>query len=258
MQCGHRYTQIADTGNHIEKAYDDDYFFAGKQGYPNYLDEKEILLKYGANYAKIIARFTKPGRLLDVGCAAGFILKGFQDAGWTCKGLEPNDRMASYGRESLKLNIVTGNLESFTTDERFDLANLVQVIGHFIDLDKAISNIAALLNKNGLVLVESWDRDSSFARLMGKHWHEYSPPTVIHWYSDESLAELFKFYGLKLIAKGRPPKKISIKHGLSVFAESTPKFPFKEKMITFLTKTIGKYNVNYPPLDLKWYLFQKI
>ena len=64
--------------NHTAEVYGDDYFFEGKQGYSNYLDEKDILCKYGKNYTKVLSKYTVPGNMLDVGRAAEFILKGLR------------------------------------------------------------------------------------------------------------------------------------------------------------------------------------
>ena len=74
-KCGHRFTQIQNVESHLDEVYSDDYFFEGKDGYPNYLKEKDLLYKSGIKYAKILSRYTKQGKVLDVGCAAGFILK---------------------------------------------------------------------------------------------------------------------------------------------------------------------------------------
>lgn len=255
-KCDQRFSEIKDAENHVSQVYSDEYFFEGKAGYPNYLNEKELLYNYGKRYAKIVSKYKKPGKVLDTGCAAGFILKGFIDSGWSGAGIEPNNTMANYGRNKLKLNITTGSLEAFESAEKFDLINLIQVIGHFYDLDKAILKIAHLLNENGFVLVESWNMKSGIAKLMGKNWHEYSPPSVIHWFSDETLSDLFGQYGFELVAKGYPPKKINIEHAISLIEEKSFNFLFKKRIFTFLNKLFGKYNVNYPPLDLKWYLFQ--
>ena len=256
--CGHRFTEIHEVKNHINNVYSDDYFLAGKQGYPNYLNEKDILIESGIKYAKLLSKYTSPGKVLDVGCAAGFILKGFEHSGWECYGFEPNDTMASFGRNELNLDIVTGNLESFETTQQFHLINMIQVIGHFINLDEVFKNLSLLLTQNGLVLVESWDMGSGYAKLMGKHWHEYSPPSVINWFSDKTLTQLFNQYKFELVAKGHPSKKISIKHGLSLLDEVTPAFVFKNKLMKFFNSGIGKYNIIYPPVDIKWYLFKKV
>jgi SAM-dependent methyltransferase len=257
-KCGHRFTEVQEAAIHLQEVYSDDYFYGGKQGYPNYLDEKDNLFKAGQKYAKIIAKYAQPGEVLDVGCAAGFILKGFEKAGWHCHGIEPNDTMASYGRNELNLDIQTGSLETFKPNQKFDLINLIQVIGHLYDFDKALINVADLLNPGGLVLVESWNMKSSIARLMGKDWHEYSPPSVVHWFSDKTLAQAFSYYGFMLLKKGRPSKKININHGLSLIDESFPEFIFKKTLLKIFSQVVGKFNIPYPPIDLKWYLFKKL
>ncbi|MEP7166124.1 MAG: class I SAM-dependent methyltransferase [Ferruginibacter sp.] len=255
--CGHRFTEIKDIDNHLAEAYSDDYFFEGKDGYPNYLEEKDMLLKSGAKYTRVIAKYIKPGKVLDVGCAAGFILKAFDNAGWECYGVEPNDSMASYGRKELGLDIRTGGMETFNPDQKFDLINLIQVIGSLYDLDKAMENISKLSKKDGLVLVESWDRESLAARFFGRNWHEYCPPSVVHWYSDKTLNQLFNYHGFKIIAKGRPSKTINLKHGLAIIAENSAKSKLKKRLFNFLSRTLGNVAVPYPPVDVKWYLFKK-
>lgn len=257
-KCGYRYTTLDQNIENVNTIYSDQYFFNGQSGYTNYLEEKDMLIRAGKNYAKILKKYIEPGKLLDVGSAAGFIIKGLESMGWDCQGIEPNDTMASYGRENLNLKIATGSLEEFQSTSTFDLITLIEVIGSFYDLDKAMKNVSRLLKKDGLVLVESWDRESLVARVLGKYWHEYCPPTVIHWYSDKTLNDLFSYYGFEFVAKGRPSKRINIRHGLEIMETNSPKFLKKIKIYRFLSRLFGKRNIKYPPLDLKWYLYRKI
>ena len=256
-KCGHRFVKVKDTNNHIDKVYSDRYFFGGGDGYPNYLAEQNILYKNGVRYAKIISGYIKPGSVLDTGCAAGFILKGFKDSGWNCKGIEPNETMATYSRDKLNLDVTVGSLETYKTDQKFDLVNMIQVIGHFYDIDKALLNTSTLLNQGGFVLIESWNMKSIAAKLMGKNWHEYSPPSVIQWFSDRTLEQLLNYYGFILIKKGLPSKRINVRHALSLIEDKTPNFIFKKQLIKLLNNSLGKLNLKYPPVDVKWYLFKK-
>jgi SAM-dependent methyltransferase len=257
-QCGHRFIEIPDHEHHLSTVYSDDYFFEGKDGYPNYLNKRNILYKQGLQYAKLISKYTKPGKVLDIGCAAGFILKGFRDSGWMCHGIEPNETMAAFGRNNLNLDIKTGSIETLETDERFDLINMIQVIGHVYDLDRTLQNVTALLRPGGLVLVESWNVKSIVARLMGKNWHEYCPPSVAHWFSDKTLSVLFKYYGFELIAKGHPLKKINADHAFSFLEGRSVKLIFKERLVRAINSLVGKLTLIYPLRDVKWYIFRKI
>lgn len=255
-QCGHRYMEISDQEEHLSSVYSDEYFFEGKDGYPNYLDKKDILYNQGLRYARLIGKYTKPGKVLDIGSAAGFILKGFKDLGWICHGVEPNETMAAYGRGKLNLDIKTGSIETLATEERFDLVNMIQVIGHVYDLDKTLQNVTRLLKRDGLVLVESWNMNSFVARMLGKQWHEYSPPSVVHWYSDKTLALLFKYYGFELVAKGYPVKKINADHAFSFLEGKTSNSLFR-KIIASINQLLKKVTLIYPFFDVKWYVFRK-
>ena len=257
QRCLRRYSVINNSEIHLSQVYSDDYFFEGKDGYSDYLEEKDILFNTGVRYAKKIGKHSKPGRILDVGCAAGFILNGFESAGWKGQGIEPNATMAAYGKKELNLDIHVGGLEDFNSDQKFDLVSLIQVIGHFYDIDRSMENISNLLRPNGLVLVESWDMKSLIARLFGKNWHEYSPPSVINWFSDKSLKNLFKNYGFKLIDSGYPVKKIALTHAFSLVENKLPNFLLKDKIFHFMTNSLRKMVFIYPPFDLKWYIFQK-
>lgn len=101
--CKHHFADFEPTLSKSNDIYGDNYFNGGKDGYPDYLVNKDILIKRGEKYADIIGKFQKPGKILDVGSAAGFILKGFENKGWKGLGVEPNQSMVTYARENLKL-----------------------------------------------------------------------------------------------------------------------------------------------------------
>lgn len=250
-ECSHRFADISADENHVAEIYDDSYFNGGGAGYSDYSAESEMLIKRGRMYAEKIEKFSgKKGKLLDVGAAAGFILQGFIDAGWSGIGLEPNAEIAKTGREKFGLNIRQGSLESFETDEKFDLVSLIQVAAHFYEPRKAFENAGDLLNENGFLLIETWNRESFSAKIFGKNWHEYSPPSVLQWFSLNGLTNFLKDFGFEKISSGRPSKKISGKH-----AKSLLKYRVGDN---FLLKLIPDgINFPYPSEDLFWALYQK-
>jgi 2-polyprenyl-3-methyl-5-hydroxy-6-metoxy-1,4-benzoquinol methylase len=257
-KCSRRFTDIHDRKTHLSDVYSDEYFFEGKDGYPDYLDKKDILFKQGISYAKIIEKYTKPGKVLDVGCAAGFIMKGFECRGWEALGIEPNSTMADYGKNELHLNIQVGSLETFDTQNKFDLIIMIQVLGHLYEIDKAMENISQLSKQHGLILVESWNMNSLVARIRGKNWHVYCPPSVLNWFSNKSLVKLFKEYGFEKISSGFPLKRIKLNNVLSLLEFHFPKIFSNNKTLGFLSTLLGKLIIYYPPVDVKWYLFRKV
>ena len=251
LACRHRFTEISADEMHVSQIYDNSYFNGGGAGYTDYLQEAEMLRNRGRMYAKKLENINRrKGTLLDVGAAAGFILQGFIDEGWQGTGLEPNAAIAIAGREKFGLNIHQGSLENFETNETFDLISMIQVAAHFYDPAKAFQKAFDLLNENGFLLIETWDLNSISARLFGKNWHEYSPPSVLQFFSQDGLTAFLKRLGFEKNGGGRPSKKISGAHAKSLL---------KHKIgDNFLLKLIpDKLNFPYPSEDLFWALYQK-
>ncbi|HEX9959982.1 MAG TPA: class I SAM-dependent methyltransferase [Pyrinomonadaceae bacterium] len=250
--CGHRFAEVSTDGNHVVEIYDDSYFNGGGAGYSDYLSEGEMLRRRGRDYAKILSKYAKAGKILDVGAAAGFILQGFCDAGWRGAGIEPNASMARAGREKLNLEIFQGDFENFESAEKFDAISIIQVAAHFHNPRRSFENAFDLLKPGGILLVETWDYKSLTARVFGRNWHEYSPPSVLHWFSPETLSGFLREIGFEKLAAGRPSKKISGEH-----AKSLLRYRLGNKFDSFLKLIPAKINFPYPAEDLFWAIYRK-
>ncbi len=256
-QCKHRFCDFEPSPDHVDRVYSDAYFFEGKDGYPNYLGEENLLIAHGERYGRLLARYMKPGRVLDIGAAAGFILKGLQSTGWQGVGIEPNARMAAYAAECLGLDVRAGSLEQCEVNETFDLVTMIQVIGHFYDLESALVKAARVTRPGGYWLIESWNKDSLVAQLFGKNWHEYSPHSVLRWFGPADLNRAAAKFGFVPIARGRPNKQINLDH-----IESLLSYKLSHPAVkTIVSRAFGLFpkhmTVPYPSFDLFWVLYQK-
>lgn len=255
--CHHRFVEMLPSPRHITTVYDDRYFQGGGAGYPDYLAEAELLRQQGRRYARLLSCYGQPGRMLDVGAAAGFILRGFTDSGWQGDGIEPNPQMAAYACSQLGLPVQATALEHFQTTDRYDLITLIQVIPHFFNLRQALQVASDHTRSGGFWLIETWNRKSMTARLLGKHWHEYSPPSVLHWFSPAGLRQLMAQFGLVPIAQGRPTKWISGAHAKSLLHYKLHDLPLSSVISPLVDRLPDRLNIPYPAEDLIWMLFQK-
>ncbi len=256
-RCAHRFAELLPTTEHVESTYDDDYFRGGGAGYRDYVADAELLRERGAWYGRMLGPRLPAGRLLDVGAAAGFWLAGMTDHGWSGRGIEPNVAMATHARERLGLDVMPGTLEDALLNEEFDLIAMIQVVAHFVDVRRALETAARLTRDEGYWLIETWDRASWTARILGRSWHEYSPPSVLHWFSADGLAGAATRCGFSEIARGRPRKRIRGRH-----AKSLLRHGFGESALGRLAS--GALNVipdgltlPYPTDDLFWMLLRK-
>jgi 2-polyprenyl-3-methyl-5-hydroxy-6-metoxy-1,4-benzoquinol methylase len=158
------------------------------------------------------------GTLVDVGAAAGFIMKGFENRGWKVTGVEPNSTMALYGKEKLGLDIRVSTIEDGERNMEVDLVLLIQVLAHLYNLDRSMDSIKTILKHGGYLLIETWDKDSFTARLLGKHWHEFSPPSTLNYFSKKTMDLLMEKHGFVKVASGRPGKKIHSRHAKSLLS----------------------------------------
>ena len=255
--CGHRFAGLQPTADHVTKVYGDAYFTGGGDGYPDYVEEGDLLVAHGRWYAQLLERFATPGRVLDVGAAAGFVLQGLVQGGWTGVGLEPNATMVAHAREHLGLDVRVGTLEGASFDEPFDLVSMIQIVGHFTDLRAALCDAARLTRPGGLWLVESWDRGSAMARAFGRSWHEYSPPSVLHWFTREGFAALASQFGFDLVDSGRPPKYLKARHLKSLVAYKLQETPLDGVARHVLGTIPDGLTVPYPSFDLFWMVLRR-
>ena len=254
--CRHQFAEVPSAADHVERTYGDSYFFEGGAGYSDYLSEESLLIDRGRRYAKLLTRYTAPGTLLDVGAAAGFIAKGFAGGGWTVSGVEPNPRMSAYAREKLGVNITTGSLENFRSDTKYDLISMIQVIAHFVDPSQVIRKSAELCKPGGYLLIETWNTDSLTRKMFGKNWHEYSPPSVLHWFNPQSLSRLASGAGFTEIGRGRPSKWLNGAHAKSLLKHASEKSAVGKVLSACASIVPDALPIPYPAEDLLWALYR--
>jgi SAM-dependent methyltransferase len=257
--CRHQTARIeANSAEHVKQTYGDHYFSGGAAGYSDYLEQGQLIRDRGRTYARLLRQYApRPGWMLDVGAAAGFILKGFQDEGWQGAGVEPNARMAAVARTATGVEVDCASFEEYRAPRSFDLLSMIQVISHFIDPAASLRRAAALLRPGGLLLVETWDRQSLVARLFGKSWHEYSPPSVLHWFSKDGLSQAAGKQGLRLVTTGRPARSIRAGHAASLLRYKLGD-SFAGKFGKPLLGLIpARFTLPYPGDDLFWALYRR-
>lgn len=257
-KCGHRYADLHVTADHVERVYGDDYFSGGGAGYHDYLSESKMLRHRGRRYAMLMKQHMTAGKLLDVGTAAGCILQGFADVGWQVEGIEPNASMAAAARER-GLRIHSTTFEAFETNERYNLITMIQMIAHFVDPDAMVLRAAELLAPGGFCIIETWNRDSLTARTFGTHWHEYSPPSVLHFFGKQGVDRLCERHGLRLVRQGCPKKWIKGGHAKSLLRYKLNSGGTVSRLVARMLGLIpDNLSIPYPAGDLFWGLYQKV
>ena len=199
--------------------------------------------------------------MLDVGAAAGMTLAGLTQGGWQGCGIEPNASMASYARRHYGLSVEEATLESWTTARTFDLVTMFQVLPPFCRSHsrRPSVRVGELLRPGGYLLVgETWNRESWTATaIRSGNWHEYSPPSVLHWFSKRGLARLAADNGFQPVAAGRPSKWINAGHAKSLLRHKSITSPASRLMLGAARFIPDRVALPYPAEDLFWMLLRR-
>ena len=135
---------------------------------PSYLEQAEERI-YNAD--RLLQLLPAGGRLLDVGCACGFLLVAARQRGFTVQGLEPSLWAAEYARRQFGLPVWRGSLEEAPFQPgSFEAIVLADTIEHLDDPRGAVAIVHRWLVSSGRVLLLTPDFGSQVARLAGPHW----------------------------------------------------------------------------------------
>ena len=256
--CQHSYADYQSDTNHVDKSFGDNYFFGGGAGYRNYLSEGELLRRQGNRYGALLRRYVPvDSKILDIGSAAGFIAAGIEDCGLSVTALEPNQSMASYASDTLGLHVLHTDINSLDSSESYDVLTMIQLIAHLVDPRQALKAAARVTRPGGYWLIEGWNSASITARIRNKHWHVYNPPSVLQYFSMQSLDTLAAECGFVRVRKGRPTKLITAAHATSLLMFLQETSLLMKVAFTLAKRVPPHLTFPYPGDDIVWVLYRK-
>ena len=189
----------------LRTIYGESYFTAPAgdvegQGYANYLADEPEHRRNAQRRLRLLERHTHPGRLLDVGCAAGFFLDEARRGGWAIAGVDLSEPMTSWAREQLRLPVLTGRFLNADLNGTFDAMTMWDYLEHVIDPRAELERAAALLRPSGILALSTGDASSAIARLSGRRWHLLTPEHHNFFFTRDHLARYLKEQGFELLS----------------------------------------------------------
>jgi len=145
---------------------------------------------------KYLAKINKKGRILDVGCATGFLLDQARQQGWEVYGVELSAWAVDYAKNKLQLpNITQGSLQEANYPANFfDVVVLKDVIEHLTDPKETLEQIRHILKPAGIMCCNTPDIDSLISKILGAKWWEIKQSHLFY-FNKNNLTALFKATG---------------------------------------------------------------
>jgi SAM-dependent methyltransferase len=202
----------------LAEIYSQEYFRrpeddSGGQGYDDYLHEEELHRINARVRVRRLNRYVRPGRLLDVGAAAGFFMDEARRLGWTAEGVDVSPEMTAWGRDVLGLDLRTGPFHPPDhPDGAFDAITMWDYIEHSIDPAADLAGAHALLRPGGVLGLATGDVESVLARVSGRRWHLLTPRHHNFFFSARTLRQACEAAGFEVLATGHPGARYSLRY----------------------------------------------
>ncbi len=213
--CGLVYLPERPSEDSLEELYCRDYYEVdGVAGYDGYVEHHQ---RYAEVYRMLFDRrlrdlepFAGQRRLLDVGCAHGFLLDHFRSSGWQVCGAETSPLSSRYAREELGLDVRTGTIVEAGFDcSSFDVILLLDVLEHLHRPYETLREAGRLLTPDGILVVQCpWElshwEEVGEALLRGKRTGGIEPdsiPAHLYFFSPRTLDAVIESGGFKVIRR---------------------------------------------------------
>jgi len=191
--------------------YADDFFKDGyhKYGYVDYVADAANHRRMAARAIRFMKRYVNGGKLLDVGCAAGYFLDALGPE-WEPYGCEPCLGMANIARRKFGDRIAAVPFEEYHSDVRFDVVTMWDSIEHVVEPARCIASAHGLLDDSGFLFLRTPDAGSPAARLLGKSWYHYGPPGHLHFFDRKTISALLGRHGFQVRRVIYLPRYVSL------------------------------------------------
>jgi len=201
------------TPGNLNAVYSERYFKTDADakvfGYIDYEKDKESTKGTFTVYLKIIENYRRPGKIFDVGAATGYFLDIAKSRNWDTAGIDISEYASSVSAQKGH-KAFAGLLKDMDVGDGYDAVTMWDVFEHVEDPQEYMKKTNRILNMGGICAVNTIDKNSLWAKSMGKRWHLIIPPEHIFFYSKNSLKKLFEDNGFEILEI----KKIGKKFGL--------------------------------------------
>ena len=149
------------------------------------------------NYLRIFKKFKDSGKILDLGCAAGYFLEAAVNEGFDPYGIEISEYSSQLAKKNFgNEKIYNGQLKDAKFPEgSFDVISMLDFLEHIKKPLEHFEECSRILNKNGMMLIATPDTNSLSAKIQKESWTQYKFEHLFYfnYNSIKYLADKFNF-----------------------------------------------------------------
>ncbi|MEM3127027.1 MAG: class I SAM-dependent methyltransferase [Candidatus Woesearchaeota archaeon] len=144
---------------------------------------------------KIIKKYKKRGKLLDIGCSIGTFLETAKEENFEGQGIDINKQAISVAQKK-GLNVKVANIEkNKISGAPFDIIVMNDLIEHVTDPVKTMKIANRLLKKKGIIFLVTPNAGSTMGKLTRKRWIHYKPDEHLSYFTPKTMSILLRKSG---------------------------------------------------------------
>ena len=148
---------------------------------------------------KKIAKYKRKGKILDVGCATGFVLDEAKKQGWEAHGVELSGWAVHFAKERFDLDVFKGTIKQARFPYNyFDAIVMNDSIEHLTHPKETLEEIRRVLKTDGVLCISTPDIDSFLSGFLGARWWGIQQ-SHLYYFSRKTLSKMLDVAGFKVI-----------------------------------------------------------
>ena len=186
---------------------------ASGEGYASYTDDAPLHRANGRRRLERLERLQTPGRLLDVGCAAGFFVDEAARRGWFAEGIDVSAAMIEWGRGATQGELAVGEFTALEQQSSLYAAiTMWDYLEHTLDPAAELQKAYELLEPQGILALATGNASSLVARLSGVRWHLLTPRHHNYFFTKQTLVAYCRKTAFEVIEVRHSPALYSLRH----------------------------------------------
>jgi len=196
--CGTSFVDPIPDSKALARYYGEDYYGAGEGKFLGFIEKVVRLFRYLR--ARAVRRFIPAGRVLDVGCGRGLMLKFLKSWGYEVDGIELDTVAAVRAKKNLNQDIfLSMDQAAQLLPQKYQAICFWHSLEHLPRPGKALMTSELLLVPGGLLVISAPHMESLQSRLSSRSWLHLDLPRHLVHFDMNRLARFLQARGYQLI-----------------------------------------------------------
>ncbi|MCG9879503.1 MAG: class I SAM-dependent methyltransferase [Bacteroidia bacterium] len=211
LKCNLQFTNPRPTELEIGKYYESNKYISHAGSDKSELGVTYKIYDWVRNYSignklKLIKKYHKSGKLLDLGCGLGYFLDGVKkDNTFHSIGADISLEAIKYVKNTFNIEVLEESKLSLESDKSYDIITQWHVMEHVHRLEERMILLKRILKEEGTMFIAVPISNSFDSQYYKQFWDGYDVPRHLYHFTSNSMRILMEKHGFKIVKQKAMP-----------------------------------------------------